>query len=316
MILLILAIFPLNTWAYSKYIIPGGSTVGIEVNSKGVLIVGLYDVDGGPNKEFKIGDRIIRINNHEVDTIDRMIEVINSESSNNNDFIFEVYRDNNIKKITTNLSKDDNGVLKTGLYVKDQINGIGTLTYIDPNTRIFGALGHEIVDKNTASKFEIKDGKIYEATVDSIKKSTDQEAGEKNAEYDINADIGNVEKNTKAGIFGRVEEISDDERIEVSPTKEIHTGKATIRTVISAEKVEEFSINIIKLDPHSKTKNILFAIDDERLLKSTGGIVQGMSGSPIIQDNKIIGAVTHVIVDDVTKGYGIFITNMLEEGER
>ncbi|MBQ3468768.1 MAG: PDZ domain-containing protein [Bacilli bacterium] len=315
MILLVLAIFPLNTWAYSKYIIPGGNTVGIEVNSKGVLIVGLYDVEGGSNKEFKIGDRIIRINNHEVDTIDRMIEVINSESSNNN-FIFEVYRDNDIKKITTNLSKDDNGVLKTGLYVKDQINGIGTLTYIDPNTRIFGALGHEIVDKNTASKFEIKDGKIYEAAVDSIKKSTDQEAGEKNAEYDINADIGNVEKNTKAGIFGQVNEISDDERIEVSATKEIHTGKATIRTVINDEKVEEFSINIIKIDPTSKTKNILFAIDDERLLKSTGGIVQGMSGSPIIQDNKIIGAVTHVIVDDVTKGYGIFITNMLEEGER
>ena len=114
MILLVLAIFPLNTWAYSKYIIPGGNTVGIEVNSKGVLIVGLYDVEGGSNKEFKIGDRIIRINNHEVDTIDRMIEVINSESSNNN-FIFEVYRDNDIKKITTNLSKDDNGVLKTGL---------------------------------------------------------------------------------------------------------------------------------------------------------------------------------------------------------
>ena len=315
MILLVLAIFPLNTWAYSKYIIPGGNTVGIEVNSKGVLIVGLYDVEGGSNKEFKIGDRIIRINNHEVDTIDRMIEVINSESSNNN-FIFEVYRDNDIKKITTNLSKDDNGVLKTGLYVKDQINGIGTLTDIDPNTRIFGALGHEIVDKNTASKFEIKDGKIYEAAVDSIKKSTDQEAGEKNAEYDINADIGNVEKNTKAGIFGQVNEISDDERIEVSATKEIHTGKATIRTVINDEKVEEFSINIIKIDPTSKTKNILFAIDDERLLKSTGGIVQGMSGSPIIQDNKIIGAVTHVIVDDVTKGYGIFITNMLEEGER
>ena len=315
MILLVLAIFPLNTWAYSKYIIPGGNTVGIEVNSKGVLIVGLYDVEGGSNKEFKIGDRIIRINNHEVDTIDRMIEVINSESSNNN-FIFEVYRDNDIKKITTNLSKDDNGVLKTGLYVKDQINGIGTLTYIDPNTRIFGALGHEIVDKNTASKFEIKDGKIYEAAVDGIKKSTDQEAGEKNAEYDINADIGNVEKNTKAGIFGQVNEISDDERIEVSATKEIHTGKATIRTVINDEKVEEFSINIIKIDPTSKTKNILFAIDDERLLKSTGGIVQGMSGSPIIQDNKIIGAVTHVIVDDVTKGYGIFITNMLEEGER
>ena len=189
-----------------------------------------------------------------------------------------------------------------------------------PSSKVIFTLDEDTIDVlyigSSLVYSSISPVKIYEATVDSIKKSTDQEAGEKNAEYDINADIGNVEKNTKAGIFGRVEEISDDERIEVSPTKEIHTGKATIRTVISAEKVEEFSINIIKLDPHSKTKNILFAIDDERLLKSTGGIVQGMSGSPIIQDNKIIGAVTHVIVDDVTKGYGIFITNMLEEGER
>lgn len=289
--------------------------MGIEVNSKGVLIVGLYDIEGGANKEFKVGDRIIKINDKEVNTIDRMIEVIN-DSSTNNEFVFEVYRDNNIKKIMTKLNKDENGVLKTGLYVKDQINGIGTLTYIDPNSRIFGALGHEIVDKNTASKFEIKDGKIYEATVDSIKKSTDQTAGEKNAEYDLNSDIGRIEKNTKAGIFGRVDSVDNDEKIEVSTNNEIHTGKAIIRTVISADKVEEFTINIIKLDPTSKTKNILFEIDDERLLESTGGIVQGMSGSPIIQDNKIIGAVTHVIVNDVTKGYGIFITNMLEEGER
>ena len=311
-----LSIFPINVFAYSKYIIPGGSTVGIEVSSKGVLVVGLYDINNNSNKDFKIGDRIIKINNTEVNKIEDMINIINKETDYTQTFEFLIYRNDKEYKITTKLFKDDKGILKTGLYVKDQINGIGTLTFIDPKTRIFGALGHEIIDKNTASKFEIKDGHIYEAVVDSITKSREGEAGEKNAKYSIDNSIGIVEKNTKYGIFGKIDDVSNQDKLEVGKIKDIHTGKAIIKTVINGQNIEEFDINIIRLDSNSQTKNILFEVIDNDLLEKTGGIIQGMSGSPIIQDGKIIGAVTHVIMNDVKRGYGIFITNMLEEGER
>ena len=312
-ILMIIAV-PNNVFAYSKYIIPGGSTVGIEVNSDGVLVVGLYDTISNSNKDFKSGDRIIMINDKKVNNVDEMIEVINKDSNTTNDFSFVIDRNHERLTIYTKLIKDENGVIKTGLYVKDRINGIGTLTYIDPNTKIFGALGHEIIDKNTASKFEIKDGAIYHASVNSIVKSKENKAGEKNAQYD-DTSIGTINKNTEAGIFGKIENIDDAERIEVSSIGDIHTGKAYIRTVINKEKVEEFSINIIKLDEDNDTKNILFEITDQDLITSTGGIVQGMSGSPILHPPTIIGAVTHVIMNDVTKGYGIFITKMLKKGE-
>ena len=166
------------------------------------------------------------------------------------------------------------------------------------------------------SKFEIKDGKIFEANVTNIDKSTDNEAGEKNATYDKGEVFGTIEENKTSGVFGTYKStLPSKEALKVGASKDVKTGEASIMTVLENEKVESFKINIIKVDLNSDTKNILFEVSDERLLKKAGGIVQGMSGSPIIQDNKIVGAVTHVIVNDVTKGYGIFITNMLEEGE-
>ena len=163
----------------------------------------------------------------------------------------------------------------------------------------------------------MKDGKIYHSTVTGITRSDDGNPGEKNAKYDVNEVYGNIKENSTSGIFGTyTSELPDKRTYKVAHEKDIQLGNASILTVISGNEVEEFKINILKLmKKDKKNKNILFEVTDERLLQSAGGIVQGMSGSPIIQGDKIIGAVTHVVVDDCKKGYGIFIENMLEEAE-
>lgn len=317
-LILLLTIIPINVFAYSDHIIASGKTIGIEVNSKGVLVVGFYKIDDkyiAKEAGFQTGDTIIKVENTEINSIESMIESINN--SNKEKINFTIKRDSKEKQLELVLTKDTDGVLKTGLYVKDQINGIGTLTYIDPETKTFGALGHEILESQTAQKFEIKDGKIFEANVSNITKSRNGSAGEKNASYDKNNVDGQIKNNDITGIYGTYSEnIENMDTIEVGNSENIKTGAATIRTVINNNEVEDFSINIIGLDTNSKTKNILFEITDNQLLEKTGGIVQGMSGSPIIQDNKIIGAVNYVIVNDTSKGYGIFITTMLEEGEK
>jgi len=313
----LLIIIPINAFAYSDYIIPGGQTIGIEVNSKGVLVVGFYKINNtyiAKDSGFEIGDIIVKVNNSTITNINSMIEAMKNTDSK---VIFEVLRNNNKKKINLNLEKDESGVLKTGLYVKDKINGIGTLTYIDPESKIFGALGHEIMESTTASKFEIKDGKIYEASVSSIIKSRSGKAGEKNATYDKTNTYGTINNNSISGIFGKyTSEIENEEKLEVANPDEIQLGTATIKTVINSNNIETFEINILNINKSSETKNILFEITDARLLEETGGVIQGMSGSPIIQNNKIIGAVNYVIVNDTAKGYGIFITSMLKEGEK
>jgi len=318
MLLLALIMVPLQVFAYSDYIIASGENIGIELSSKGIIIVGTYEVNGeNPANEanLKIGDKIISVNNKLVINIEHMLEVIN-DSENKSAIEINYLRGNTEYNTTLKLISDEN-IYKTGLYVKDSINGVGTLTFIDPNTKLFGALGHEIIEKNTGQKLEMKDGKIYSSIVTGINPSTERNPGEKNAKYNTTDIQGKVLENTTSGIFGEYTEKIDNSKLyKVAKPEEIYTGKASILTVITKDKIEEFSIEILKIsNTNQNTKNILFEITDKNLLETTGGIVQGMSGSPIIQDNKIIGAVTHVVVDDCTKGYGIFITNMLEEAE-
>ena len=312
-----LLIIPNYALAYSDYIVAGGENIGIELNSKGVIIVGTYEVNGiNPAKEanLRAGDKIIKINNKDVINIEEMLKVI--ENSNNKSNIKITYlRGNKTNDTSLKLSKSNDNIYKTGLYVKDSISGVGTLTFIDPNTKLFGALGHEIIEKNTGQKLEIKDGKIYSSTVTGITRSDIGKPGEKVARYDSSDIFGNVKENTTSGIFGNYTSTIPDKKLyKVAKEDEVKTGNATIFTVIDGNTIESFAINILRINKNT-TKNILFEITDSRLLKNTGGIVQGMSGSPIIQDNFIVGAVTHVVVDDPTKGYGIFITTMLEEAE-
>jgi len=244
-----------------------------------------------------------------------MIEKIES-SSKKGSVEIKYKRNNEIFTTTLKIYQDKDKVQKTGLYVKNSISGIGTLTFIDPNTKLFGALGHEILEKTTGKILEIKDGKIYDSEVTDIIKSENGIPGEKNAKYYSNNVWGNVTENTNQGIFGSyIEPLPDKKLYKVASIDEIKLGKAYIRTVLEGRKIKEYEINITKINENGKTKNLAFEITDQELLNITGGIIQGMSGSPILQNESIIGAVTHVVIDSPSKGYGIFITNMLEEAE-
>lgn len=313
-LLFIVIIFPIITNAYTKKVYVGGENIGISVKSDGVLVVGFYKVNNKyPGKEagLKIGDRIIKIDDISINDVDELSKEINSKST-----LRLTYIRNNKEYVThLKLIKDKNNTYKTGLYIKDNIIGIGTLTFIDPETNMYGALGHEIIEKKTSRIFQISGGYIFKSIITGIEKSIRNNPGEKHATFVSKTVYGNVLKNTKNGIFGTFNSnIKNKTLVEVASFDEIKEGKAYIRTVINGEEVEEFQINILRLN-NNGTRNILFEVDDPKLLNKTNGIVQGMSGSPIIQNNKIIGAVTHVVSDDPIKGYGIYIVNMLEEVE-
>lgn len=317
-LLLAFVILPTSIYAYSDYIIASGETIGIELQSSGVVVVGLYKVeDTYPASEagIEVGDIIVSINDNMVDNIDDMVSVINSVDVDN---VKVTYLRDNMTKYTKLKLYKDNITVKTGLYVKDSVSGIGTLTFIDPNTKTFGALGHEITDNVSGHRLEVKKGNIYPSTVTGIEPSINGIPGEKNATYKSSKIIGNVYENTVHGVFGNYTSNIDPSKLyKVATPDVIKKGNAKILTVLKDQRVEEFDINIIKVNNNTKqtTKNLLFEITDQRLLDQTGGIIQGMSGSPIIQDDYIIGAVTHVVVDNPHRGYGIFITNMLDEAE-
>lgn len=317
-LLIAISIIPQMALAYSSYIIPGGEPIGVSLNSKGILVVGFYDVNNknpGSDAGLKIGDSIIAINNKNTNTISEMVSII---ASSKDKIDIQYIRNNKTYNTTLQLVIGEDNVYKTGLYVKDSITGLGTLTFIDPETKIYGILGHEITEKSSGLKLEVKDGKIFEATITNIIKTERGTPGEKNAKFSSNNVYGTVFENTDKGVFGKYTgKLPNKQTLKVANKDEIKVGDAKILTAINGNNVEEFSIKITKINSNSnqKTKNLLFEITDERLINETGGVVQGMSGSPIIQNNMIIGAVTHVVVDNPKKGYGIFITNMLEEAE-
>ncbi len=318
--LLLLAYFiiPQSVLAYSDKIIASGENVGITLNANGVLIVGTYEINNehpAQNAGLKKGDIIKKINDQVVFTIKDMADIINE--TNTDQINIEYERKNQIKQTKLKLYKDESNIYKTGLFVKDSITGIGTLTFIDPKTKKFGALGHEIQEQSTEKIFEIKDGTIFNSSVTGIIPSRNGNPGEKKAEYDKNKIKGIAEENTTQGIFGTyTDEINEIKTYEVARPDEITPGPAKIITVLKNHETKEYDINIIQINSEKKkNKNFIFEITDKELINKTNGIIQGMSGSPIIRDNMILGAITHVVISDPHKGYGIFITNMLEEAE-
>ena len=318
LILIMFLLMPISTvLAYSTEVILGGQNIGIEVKTKGVLVIGLYKInDEYIAKESGItsGDYIVKVNSNEIKDIDDFTNQINlDEDKESIDITYK--RDN--KYYDTNLVLyNDNGEYKTGLYVRDTINGIGTLTMIDPATKKFLALGHQILDSNTKTTLDIDKGSIYYSYITGINKSNNGNIGDKQATSYVEDKYGTINSNTNMGIFGDYEkEIDTSSLIKIANKNEITLGKASILTSLDKDTVNEYSINIDSIDYDDELKNILFTITDKELLDRAGGIVQGMSGSPIIQNNKLVGAVTHVIVDDCKKGYGIFIVNMLEKSE-
>lgn len=317
-LLISLILLPINVFAYSDYIIPGGDTLGIEINSDGIMVIGFYEINGKYNKgtpNIKVGDYILEIENEKVSDVNSLTRIV--EKNIDKGYVNVLVKSRGkLKNVKLDLIKDDN-VYKTGLYVKNSITGIGTLSYIDPSTKIFGALGHEIIDSNTSEIVEIKSGTIFKNYITGIEKSVTGTAGSKNAKFYYNTKYGVILKNTNVGIYGKYDaSLPNKEPMKVAKTNEVKIGDAYISTVIEGQKINNFNIEITKIDETAKIKNITFTIKDEELLSKTGGVVQGMSGSPIIQNDKIVGAVTHVIVDNPTTGYGLFITTMLKEGEK
>lgn len=310
-------IMPNYVLAYSKYIVAGGENIGLQINNDGIIIAGFYKVNDsypGYDANLNKGDTIIKVDGKDVKSIDDFISSIENGNKTN---LKLTYKRNNKEMDTTLNLINENGIIKTGLYVKDMVSGIGTLTFIDPNTKLYGALGHEVLESQSGTMIDVKDGKIYNSTVTGIEKSERGEPGSKNADANSNTVYGDIKENTISGIFGNyTREINKDNLYKVAEYEDIKLGSAKIITVLEGNLKSEYDINILKVNnDKNSNKNILFEITDDNLLEKAGGVVQGMSGSPIIQGDNIIGAVTNVVVNSPEKGYGILITSMLEEAE-
>ena len=210
------------------------------------------------------------------------------------------------------IKKLDN-IVKTGLFVKDKVLGVGTLTFIDTDNNVYGALGHEVIDTISNNLLEVSQGSIYKENVLNITKGTNGNPGEKLSTTNLNVKFGDITSNTEYGIFGHLDSTKGTSYInQFAKRNEIKLGKASILTCIKGNKVEEFEIEITSLK-EKELKGITFKITDKRLLEKTGGVYSGMSGSPIIQNGKLVGAVTHVIVNNITTGYGIYIEEMYNQ---
>lgn len=309
-----------------EQVIPLGTQAGIYVKTSGVLVVGtgeitdsLGNVSEPAKNKVKKGDYIISADNINVYTKAELVKVINE--SNLEHMILKIRRNDEIIEVMVDRIQDIKGVYKLGIWVRDDTQGIGTLTFVDENGR-FGALGHGISDVDTGELLEIEEGKIYKADIFSIIKGKIGTPGELVGKvlYGEDNTLGIIEDNTSLGIFGTLTDnvfnaICDDDGyqyVDIAYAQEIKTDKANILCCIDG-KVSNYEIMITGIDINDKgNKGIIFKVIDDKLIEKTGGIVQGLSGSPIIQDGKIIGAVTHVLINDPTKGYGIFIENMLE----
>ena len=314
-LLLFILLFPSIVLAYSNYLIMGGDTLGIEVNGKGIMIVGFYKVDNEYiNKDLKVGDVILEVNNIEVNSSNELVNLVDKYMVDGSVNI--KYNRNNKVYSDELYLKYEAGTYKTGLYVKSSILGVGTLTYIDPSTGVYGILGHSLNLSKTDRRIEVREGYTYNAKVVNFTRSKDGNPGSKNADIDKDNVFGTIESNTKYGVFGKVDVLEDSELIEVGKLEDVKLGDAFIYTTNLDNEIDKYEIKILAIEKYSTDKSFYFEIVDQKLLDMSGGIVQGMSGSPIIQDGKIIGAVTRVLVDDVSKGYGLSIVKMLEEGDK
>ncbi|NLN07369.1 MAG: SpoIVB peptidase [Firmicutes bacterium] len=311
-----------------KKLVPGGHSIGIKLHSEGVLVVGHHQVHGqdkttSPAKDAGIivGDVLLAINGHYLQDANQVAQIIREEAANKNKLTFTVKRGEQqftveVKPLICRETKQP----RIGLYVRDSAAGVGTLTFYDPKTKRYGALGHVITDVDTNQPIEIRDGQIVKANIVSIKAARRGYPGEKTGIFQEGKDLaGTIDKNCLFGIFGTLHSlkpVAGEERkaIPVALISQVKPGPAEILTVVDGTTIERFAIEIQRVynQSHPSDKGMVIAITDERLLKETGGIVQGMSGSPIIQDGRLAGAITHVFVNDPTRGYAVFAEWMVE----
>lgn len=307
-------------------VIPVGSIAGIKLYTSGVLVVGMSEIEGIDNKKYKPyedtgieeGDTIISINDKEIVSTDDLVNRVNK--SNGEKIKIGFRHDDNIKECSILPVKTSSNEYKLGLWVRDSEAGVGTVSFYEPSTKSFGALGHGITDMDTEQLINISSGEFITTKILNIVKGKSGNPGRIQGTIDNQKNIGTISKNTKFGVYGKVDNLSSlkidtSKEMEVALRDEIKIGKATIMCSIENDKIEEYEIEIERIykENNYDNKSMLIKITDNRLLEKTGGIIQGMSGSPIIQNGKFVGAVTHVLVNNPTEGYGVFGDIMIKQ---
>ena len=308
-------------------VIPLGNLIGVKMYTSGVLVVGMSEIEGQDNQKHKPysnsgieeGDMIIEINNKKIDTTDELIKVVNSTKGQ--EIQIKYIHDEKDEKVTSILPvKNESNEYKLGLWVRDAAAGVGTLTFYEPSTGKFAALGHGIVDVDTGGILHIANGELVKSRLVSIKKGEKGDPGEIKGSIDSAVSIGEIEKNTNFGVFGLVSkkvnlDLNNSKEYEVALRSEIQTGEAEVICELEQGKKKTYKIRIEKVYSSNNydNKSMLIKIIDDELLEKTGGIIQGMSGSPIIQNGKFVGAITNVLVSDPTTGYAIFGDLMIKQ---
>ncbi|MBI2873541.1 MAG: SpoIVB peptidase [Firmicutes bacterium] len=314
------------------YVIPGGQAVGITVRSNGIIVVGHAALQSSSGEEvfpareagLRVGDVILKVGESTADSPMQIKEEVEKSGRGNRPVILEIQREGEIRSLAVQPILDPRfGEYRIGLYIRDRTAGVGTLTFYEPATRFYGALGHMVTDNDTRKPVDIQEGQLVRASIQGIESGRRGQPGEKRGIFFEGQNIlGNILRNTEVGIFGELapDAVSrftegNPELFPVAAAGEVKEGPAEILTVLSGSRVERFSVRIEKVIKQKKVqgKGLVIQIDDPRLLDQTGGIVQGMSGSPIIQDGKLIGAVTHVLVNEPRRGFGVHIDWMILE---
>ena len=305
-----------------RTVIPLGKAVGIKLFSDGVLVVGLSPVETqsgvlcpGQDCGLKTGDVITHIDGNEVDTIEQVQSLVAEREGE--PLTIQAVRGQQQLQLTAEAVENSEGVYQLGVWLRDSMAGIGTMTFYDPETGLFAALGHGINDVDTSMLMPMESGSIMPASVTDVKKGAGGDPGELHGQFDLTKDLGTLYANTKLGIFGQMAGdglTADTQPVPVAGRDQVREGAATILSNVRGDQVEEFDIEITHLYPEGDgTRSLMVRVTDPELLETTGGIVQGMSGSPILQDGRLVGAVTHVLVNDPTRGYGILAETMLKQ---
>ena len=303
-------LIPLRSLAV-ELLIPVGQIIGLQLGDDTVTVAAFDDTLGSNAKEagLRIGDEILTIDSHSIDCAEDVGRALEGCTG---PVTVTVQRNQKTHTIRITPQDTGNGV-RLGVYLKQGIAGIGTVTFYDPDTGKFGTLGHGVSDaKGTLLK--MTEGNAFTAQIISVKKGQCGEPGQLKGSAEDMEICGSLLCNTAQGVFGTAKNGWKGEALPVAAYGEIHTGPASIRSTVNADGPQEYSVEILKIYPEDRSdhRNFILKITDSKLLEITGGIVQGMSGSPIIQDGRLVGAVTHVLVNDPTIGYGIFIGNMLD----
>ena len=303
-------------------VVPLGKAIGMRLYTEGVLVVGMSEIEGKKpyeNSGIETGDKIVEVNNVEIKSTDELIQCVNSANGSSVEITY--INDKNEEEVANiTPAKTAENEYKLGLWVRDAAAGVGTVTFYEPSSGEFGALGHGINDVDTYELIDIANGEIVTTNIIDIVKGEKGSPGEIRGIIEGERTIGNVSKNTSFGVYGNMLDttslnINKESELEVANRSEIKLGKAEIMCELENGKVEKYEIEIQKifLDNNSDNKSMLIKVTDEELIEKTGGIIQGMSGAPVIQNGKFIGAVTHVLVNDPQMGYAIFGDLMIKQ---